>query len=120
MSSIQGEEYNGDTENLPDGMKKPWIELPRGEMICVQTNARKTGELFRNMFYLKQVELDENQFILGLQAGLTEDEDGEEMEMADLERICVQAFSRLDENMTTIERVLAGQFWYSAPMRRQV
>jgi len=42
-------------------------------MICVQTNARKSGELFRNMFYLKQVELDEVHFILGLQAGLPEE-----------------------------------------------
>lgn len=44
-------------------------------MICVQTNARKSGELFRNMFYLKQVELDEAQYILGLQCGLPEEFD---------------------------------------------
>ena len=43
------------------------MELPCGELISVQTNARKSGELFRNMFYLKMVELDGNSFILGLQ-----------------------------------------------------
>jgi len=119
MTSKNGEEYLGETEQLPEGLMKPWVELPKGELICVQTNARKSGELFRNMFYLKQVELDENSFILGLQAGLPEDTDEEEL-MMDLEKKCQQAFGRLEENMSRIEQVLAQQFWYSAPMRRQV
>jgi hypothetical protein len=119
LSSNEGEEYTGATDNLPVGLQKPWVELPKGELICVQTNARKSGELFRNMFYLKQVELDENSFILGLQAGLPEDFD-QCASMADLEKKCQQAFGRLEENMSAIEQVLAQQFWYSAPMRRQV
>eukprot|EP00931_Biecheleriopsis_adriatica_P115749 TRINITY_DN91503_c0_g1_i1.p1 TRINITY_DN91503_c0_g1~~TRINITY_DN91503_c0_g1_i1.p1 ORF type:complete len:259 (+),score=61.44 TRINITY_DN91503_c0_g1_i1:70-846(+) len=118
MSSSQGEEYTGASEQLPEGLQKPWVELPKGEMICVQTNARKSGELFRNMFYLKQVELDEYNYILGLQAGLPEEFD--DANMGDLERRCQIAFSSLEENMTLIEQVLAQQFWYSAPMRRQV
>mmetsp|Transcript_99034 Transcript_99034/g.288849 ORF Transcript_99034/g.288849 Transcript_99034/m.288849 type:complete len:262 (+) Transcript_99034:63-848(+) len=119
MSCAKGEEYNGSTEQLPAGLAKPWIELPKGEMICVQTNARKSGELFRNMFYLKQVELDEMSFILGLQAGLPDEYDEEEF-MVDLEKKCQRAFGQLEENMSRIEQVLAQQFWYSAPMRRQL
>jgi len=119
LSSKEGEEYTGSTEQLPVGLLKPWVELPKGEMICVQTNARKSGELFRNMFYLKQVELDEASFILGLQAGLPEEFDLD-VSLNDLEKRCQLAFARLDENMTAIEQVLAQQFWYSAPMRRQL
>merc|ERR1719384_99088 len=116
MSIECGEEYNGDTE-LPTGLTKPWVSLPKGEMICVQTNARKSGELFRNMFYLKQVELDEAMFILGLQAGLSEELEIDDMES--LGKLCQQAFGKLEANMSMIEQVLAQQFWYSAPMRRQ-
>lgn len=118
ISSSQGEEYCDATAQLTSGLTKPWVELPKGEMICVQTNARKSGELFRNMFYLKQVELDEAQFILGLQAGLPEEFDVE-VSMVDLEKRCQHAFNRLEENMSVIEQLLAQQFWYSAPMRRQ-
>jgi len=119
LSSAQGEDYTGVQEHLPQGVQKPWIVLPKGEIICVQTNARKSGELFRNMFYMKQVELDESNFILGLQAGLPESYE-DELSMTHLERKCQLAFSHLDENMTSIEQVLASQFWYSAPIRRQV
>merc|ERR1712046_78734 len=81
--------------------------------ICVQTNARKSGELFRNMFYLKQVELDENSFILGLQAGVPEEYDID-ISMNELEAWCQSAFFRLEENMVAIEQVLAERFWYAA------
>lgn len=118
MSSKEGEEYTGAIDNLPEGLTRPWVDLPRGEMICVQTNARKSGELFRNMFYMKQIELDDTSFILGLQAGLLEDYD-EANSMHELQKKCQVAFGRLEENMTFIEQVLAQQFWYSAPMRRQ-
>jgi len=94
------------------------MELPCGELISVQTNARKSGELFRNMFYLKMVELDGNSFILGLQAGLPEEFD--EKDIAEIEEVCQGAFAKLDNNMAEIEQLLASQFWYSAPMRRQV
>merc|ERR1719493_160185 len=113
MACFNGEEYEGGADNLPDGVAKPWLNLPKGEIICVQTNARKSGELFRNMFYLKQVELDENSFILGLQAGLPEEYEEQEEFMQDLEKKCQQAFGRLEENMSRIEQVLAQQFWYS-------
>ncbi|CAE7389929.1 wc-1 [Symbiodinium pilosum] len=107
MSSSVGEEYTGAPDNLPDGLQKPWVELPKGEMICVQTNARKSGELFRNMFYLKQVELDESHYILGLQAGLPEEFDLD-VSLGDLEKRCQVAFCKLEENMTLIEQAPAN------------
>jgi len=119
ITIAEGEEYHDDTEQILDGISKPWIELPKGEIICVQTNARKSGELFRNMFYLKQVELDENAFILGLQAGVPEEFDIE-ISINDLEAWCRSAFVKLEENMVAIEQVLAERFWYSAAMRRQI
>uniref|UniRef100_A0A7S2VQD9 PAS domain-containing protein n=1 Tax=Zooxanthella nutricula TaxID=1333877 RepID=A0A7S2VQD9_9DINO len=120
LSSANGEDYSASGgEQLLEGVKTPWVELPKGEIICVQTNARKSGELFRNMFYLKQVELDESQFILGLQAGLPEEFDLD-ASIEDLEKRCQAAFGKLEENMAAIEQVMAQQFWYSAPMRRQI
>jgi hypothetical protein len=119
VASRDGEDYSGAAEQLPPGCRAQWAELPKGEIICVQTNARKSGELFRNMFFLKQIELDENQFILGLQAGLPDDFD-ECASQAELEARCQSAFRKLEGNMTALEHVLAQQFWYSAPMRRQV
>lgn len=106
------------SKHLPKGISEPWADVAKGEIICMQTNARKTGELFRNMFYLKQIELDENRYILGLQAGVPEDCCAK-MSLGDLQKWCQAAFRRLEGNMTAIEQVLAKCFWYSGPMRRQ-
>jgi len=118
MAVSQGTEYDSTSEVLPPGVKPCGFTLPKGELICAQTNAMKTGELFRNMFYMKQVWLDDAPYILGLQAGLpvisfegTPDEE--------LQWRCGNAQKRLNTHMTLIEDVLAQQFWYSASMRRQ-
>jgi len=112
-----------DLSAMPEGLtdvQKPWSNLTEGEIISVQTNAKKSGELFRNMFYLKQVELDDHIYILALQAGLPDEFlDQGDQTLTDLERWCQQAFHRLDERMTAVEHLLAQQFWYCAPMRRQ-
>lgn len=118
MKEGGGVNYKGSHPELPEGVQNPWVGLAEGEMICVQINARKSGELFRNMFYLKDVELEERHFILGLQAELPEDFE-ETTSMQELEKRCHAAFSQLCDNMTQVEQVLASQFWYSAPMRRQ-
>lgn len=118
LSVSRGAEYDGASEVLPAGLSKCWFDLPKGELICVQTNATKTGELFRNMFYLKQVELDDSPYILGLQAGLPEEYD-EPSEMEKLQKRIQATWVHLDDNMAAIEQVLSSQFWYQAPMRRQ-
>jgi hypothetical protein len=120
VSVSQGKTYDDTAQVLPAGVEKSWFNLPKGELICVQTNATKTGELFRNMFYIKQVELDDTAFILGLQAGIPEDYVPEGSEgLQKLQEKCQDAWLHLDANMATIEQVLAAQFWYQAPMRRQ-
>jgi len=116
----QGKEYDGKAEVLPQGVERDgWFNFSsKGELLCVQTNATKTGELFRNMFYMKQVELDDAPYIFALQAGLSE-EVGEETTVEMLQKKCTAAWQHLDSNAATIEQVLASQFWYQAPMRRQ-
>lgn len=116
----QGVEYDGCSEVLPDGVSVDTMSelLPLGCLICVQTNATKSGELFRNMFYIKQMELDDAPYILGLQAGLPGDY--EDVEGAQkLQKMCQAAWKYLDGNMAHIEQVLCSQFWYQASMRRQ-
>lgn len=116
----QGKEYDSCSDILPAGLSKCWFTLSKGELICVQTNATKAGELFRNMFYLKQVELDDTPFILALQAGLPEDyEEAQGSAMHDLQSKVQAAWQNLDASMATIEQVLSKAFFYNATMRRQ-
>jgi len=103
---------------FPDSMRNVCPGLAQGEILAVQTNARKTGELFRNMFYMKHVELDESPYIVGLQCGLPEEFDVDS-EIHELEKICRQAYWLLSQNMSMVEQLFAERFWYSAPMRRQ-
>lgn len=98
----------------------PCMLLGEGEVLCIQTNAKKSGELFRNMFFMKTVELDDHPYIIALQAGLPEEFDDEGMESEKLREACAEAFTNLSGNMSAIEGVLASHFWYSAAMRRQV
>lgn len=118
ISVSQGKEYNQSSQVLPPGVNPFGHALPKGELICAQTNAMKTGELFRNMFYMKQVWLDDAPYILGLQAGLPLGS-FEETATQELQWRCQTAWKRLNSHMSTIEDVLAQQFWYSASMRRQ-
>jgi hypothetical protein len=115
-----GKEYDSCSDMLPAGLSKSWFSLPKGEQICVQTNATKTGELFRNMFYLKQVELDDKAFILALQAGLPEEyEEAQGSAMHNLQGQVQNAWKSLDASMAKIEQVLSMGFCYQAHMRRQ-
>lgn len=107
--------------DMPDCMKggqmKGGALAHCDEILCVQANAKKSGELFRNMFHMKRVYVDGNPLIIGLQAGLSEDM--AELEMSDLESRCVLGLNALQANMTSIEHVLASMFFYSSSMRRQ-
>lgn len=75
------------------------------ELICVQTNAHKSGALFRNMFYLHVMSLGERPYIIGLQAKLEGEKETDYLE------VCQASFARLMENMAEVERILAGPFW---------
>mmetsp|Transcript_7726 Transcript_7726/g.21104 ORF Transcript_7726/g.21104 Transcript_7726/m.21104 type:complete len:226 (-) Transcript_7726:130-807(-) len=100
-------------DKLPDSLKQPWVSLPDGEILCVQTNARKTGELFQNMFYMREVDLNLDRFILGLQAELPPHFSMDELAASE------NSFQQLNANMDTLQQVLAASFWCSGPMRRQ-
>mmetsp|Transcript_51018 Transcript_51018/g.119326 ORF Transcript_51018/g.119326 Transcript_51018/m.119326 type:complete len:604 (+) Transcript_51018:65-1876(+) len=89
----------------------------KGEVLCVQTNARKTGELFKCMFYMKQVRLNGQTFIISLQTELPE---GWQTSIGQLLEDHSQAvFQHLSHCIWTLEMVLSRQFWYSTSMQRQ-
>jgi len=115
---VAGSLFDGLKGNLGEG-------LADGEVVCIQINAKKTGELFRCMMFLKQVQLDDEHFIVGLQARIPDpdidpeehDRDAKVSDQADLQQ---QSFAYLSQNMGHIEQALASEFWYCAGMRRQV
>jgi hypothetical protein len=107
---LEGKEYRVDPQR-----REPWMPRPRPHddgLFCMQTNARKNGDLFENMFYLKKIELDNKPYIVGLQ---TEVDKGN----AAAVDACHKACSNLDDNMKSVERLLASRFWLTSAMRRQ-
>jgi len=125
--AADGIEYSQIVSNPTKEDTPLWVRnLAKGELLAVQTNARKSGELFRNMFYLRMVELDDKQYVLGLQAGLDDAAGGDIEDVIetsfvaeDLEVQSEATYRMLERNMDTIELILASQFWYSGSMRRQ-
>eukprot|EP00440_Ansanella_granifera_P074365 gb/GFBE01080700.1/.p1 GENE.gb/GFBE01080700.1/~~gb/GFBE01080700.1/.p1 ORF type:complete len:230 (+),score=44.30 gb/GFBE01080700.1/:1-690(+) len=106
---------------VPMSMREPWMPEVHSEsgIFCIQTNARKSGELFKNLFHLQKVELDERPYIVGLQTELPAelwDSDADEEEMI---ASCRSACQTVNTNMVAAEKVMARMFWYSCPMRRQ-
>jgi len=95
----------------PGGRRWSLPKSVEGGIFCVQTNARKDGSLFKNMFFLMAITLEQAPFIIGLQNELP-DGDGE--------AVYHDACRLLTANMETVERCLASRFWMSAPMRRHV
>lgn len=110
MAVASGSEYK-----VPDTERRPWMpeKTPHEDGIfLVQTNSKKDGTLFKNMFYLKPIGLDEKTYIVGLQTEL--DETNPEM-LAEAHAAC----KILDRNMSKLETLLAGKFWLYSSMRRQ-
>jgi hypothetical protein len=111
--AMAGKEYR-----MLDAHREDWMPpgpLPMGETFIVQTNARRDGTLFKNMFYLKQVELDEHQYIVGLQGEIPEDL----MDDSGYGEVLRKSNMALEKSMDTVELALSGLFWYEASMRRQ-
>lgn len=88
-----------------------------GELLCRQTQAKRSGHLFESLVLFKQVELEEAMFVLAFQVpvplsststGAVKDDTYQKLYMDLCE--CVDA----------AEKVLAKEFWYTAPMRRQI
>lgn len=98
---------------MPEVLREAWMPKARASddgVFCLQTNERKDGTLFKNMFYLKMMELDEKWYIVGLQT---------ELRAGDDYALYHEACRLLDVNMTQLEHVLSTSFWCSTAMRRQ-
>lgn len=103
----------GRTFRLPESERKPYMPECRPSddgIFLMQLNARKDGSLFRNMFYLKSIDLDDHPYIIGLQ---TEVPEGASMVLYH------EACRFLDDNMNAVEQEFAKDFWCSFAMRRQ-
>lgn len=119
-AAAQGLEYQ-----VPEDYREKWLPpglVPMGELWCVQTNAKKDGTLFKNMFYLKQIELNDRPLIVGLQGEMNWEDycrmsTGEEEE---LRKLLKEVQEKLETNMNLVERELAKQFQYTSAMRRQI
>lgn len=101
---------------VPEAGREDWMpNRPGDELFCVQRNARKSGTLFHNMFYLKVVHLGgdlgkERPYIFGLQSELPSGKD-------DLAMIC-KNLSHLDSNMEEVVASMAS-FLVTGCFKRQ-
>mmetsp|Transcript_53608 Transcript_53608/g.100583 ORF Transcript_53608/g.100583 Transcript_53608/m.100583 type:complete len:266 (+) Transcript_53608:70-867(+) len=112
LAAKEGREYK-----LPAHELDPWLpeDRPSNELFAVQKNARKNGELFNNMFYMKYMGLgdfdDERQYLVALQSELPGGR-GDLVQFAN-------NLKQLDKNMCKVEKILAKEFIISGSMRRQ-
>lgn len=112
---IAGKE--GRSYRLPPHELDPWLpeDRPANELFAVQKNARKNGELFNNMFYMKMIDLgdfdDEQTYLIALQSELP----GGRQDLSAFGRNLRQ----LDRNMAKVETILAKEFIITSSMRRQ-
>jgi len=117
QAARKGLDYDSSCQEVPLGELREALPagyvLPKGEIVCVQTNAKISGELFKNMYYLRQVSLDESPYIVGVQTEVLE-----ECEGANLEELAAK-FKLVCGQMNNIEKVLSSIFWYSGSMRRR-
>jgi serine/threonine protein kinase len=119
VSNTMGQPLEPSDANLSEFKQSPRTPFSANDddFVCVQTNATKSGELFKNMVYLTKMELNEKPFILGLQARLPEEWDAN-ADPVTVDRLCQRAFACLSKNVAAVELVLAKRFWYSAAARR--
>jgi len=110
MAAMLGREY----KMAPDE-RKPWMpkDLTGDEIVLVQTNARKDGSLFKNLIYMKILELGAkvgqgHPYIIGCQ---TELKGG----LEDLSQVW-EHFEELELSMTKVKSEL-GSLFYMSPAR---
>lgn len=63
---------------MPEELRQEYMPLGRHKddgIFCLQMNARKDGRLFRNMFYLRAISLNDKPYIIGLQTEIPEGAD---------------------------------------------
>lgn len=109
--------------------------LPEGELTCAQTVMTGFGRLARCALHLKQVELDEEMFVLGVMVELPDGTNdvgrhpdsrsiagapANGLVRSPVGMAVSRTLAQLREGMHTALQVLSSQFWLSSPMRRQV
>lgn len=110
LAVMEGREYR-----IEDAEREAWMPEARPSddgVFLIQTNARRDGTLFKNMFYLKQMGLDDKEYIVGLQSEVDE-------ECSESVAAAHKACKILDHNMFKLEKLLASKFWLYTSMRRQ-
>jgi len=75
---------------------------------------RKSGEPLRILLDMRQVELDDQPFVIGIEVEIAETLAAEDQD-SDVD----PAPSGLGVGMAKLEQLLAARYWYSAPLRRQ-
>jgi hypothetical protein len=102
---------------IPKEEQEAWMpqEQPGDAILCFQRTARKTGELFWNMFYLKSFQLGTNldelhPYIIALQSELPNGS----CTAAEL----AKNLHLLETRMTQVTRTLAKLFFVETKMRR--
>eukprot|EP00928_Gymnodinium_smaydae_P030212 TRINITY_DN22523_c0_g2_i1.p1 TRINITY_DN22523_c0_g2~~TRINITY_DN22523_c0_g2_i1.p1 ORF type:complete len:238 (+),score=56.92 TRINITY_DN22523_c0_g2_i1:62-775(+) len=112
MSVIEGRDYQAPDDIEDDSWNTQGRHADDG-IFCVNVNMRKDGTLFRNMFYMRTIDLNDKSVIVALQAEV--DEDAEMFDHCSLMRAC----RLLDSNMDKVQEMLATIFWTQSSMRRQ-
>jgi len=107
----------GTTYRRPDSDLEEWMphSRPADELVCMQTNARKDGSLFYNMFYMKVFDIstdlgEERPYIIGLQSELPEGK-------KDL-AILSKQLDQLDAKMSRVKDELSAIFFVQCSMAR--
>jgi len=89
------------------------VRLPEGELAFVQDFFCKSRDSFCCLVYLKQVELDDRPYVVAVQSRLPR------LVALEGERLR-DAFLKLNEDLDEAICAMAGEFFYFAPMRRQI
>lgn len=104
---------------VPSDEYEPWMprDRPGDEFLCMQTNARKDGSLFNNMFYLKTFQIGatlgaEEPYIVGLQSEMPDGKEGLSKLSANMQV--------LEENVEKVRAELASIFFMQCSMQREM
>uniref|UniRef100_A0A7S1RV41 Uncharacterized protein n=1 Tax=Alexandrium catenella TaxID=2925 RepID=A0A7S1RV41_ALECA len=119
---MQGMYHQGCCRGPGIGKKMAYQAQPmEGEVVCVDNSMRPR----ECMVYLRQVELDERMYVVGLWARIPSNAEAASLFgesagwQARPEDRRLLAFLCLSESMDRLSQLMASHFWFSAPMRRQ-
>jgi len=88
--------------------------LPAGELAFAEVFTSKSGSLIHGLVHLKQVELDDERFVVALLAAPIDSECHKNNDQLTAE------FKRINRHVDQVVSILASEFFFQAPFRRQV